>query len=437
MADPDEDVTAAAIPSQTELTADTAGRSISTATVPPPFTPPAGFPDLIATACYDQFSRLPRRARPQASREWALLAGFLLSSPPHTQPVVVALGTGSKCLGASQLSATGEKLADSHAEVVARRAFRRFLMAEVRRAVVGGGESQWLEKEESGRCVRLKEGVRVHFFTSHTPCGDCSIFPRKNETEYDAGDERAMKKQRCEEEHEPKRIALEDGEAVMDSLPSAENLNTSVSDASDIYRTGAKPVVGETADPLQPGAGYHVTGVLRTKPGRGERTLSMSCSDKLARWLRLGLQGALLSCWLPQPLTLSSVVTGPCPYSEAAMRRALLGRPGLIVEPVLAQAGKEFEFSRTLVEGSAAEGVKVVPSPCAVTWSRGCTREFEVSVEGIRQGVTKKARGTPAARVAICRREVMQEFVELAKDVALEQLPACLRDEDSLSVLGC
>ncbi|KAF0313017.1 tRNA-specific adenosine deaminase 1 [Amphibalanus amphitrite] len=302
-------------------------------------------------------------------------------------------------------------------------------MAEVRRVVVDGGKSQWLEKEENGRCVSLKEGVRVHFFTSHTPCGDCSIFPRENETEGGTGDEPVRKKQRREEEDGRDRIALDGGEAAKDSSVSAKTVGTPATDTSDIYRTGAKPVVGETADPLQPGAGYHVTGVLRTKPGRGERTLSMSCSDKLARWLRLGLQGALLSCWLPQPLTLSSVVTGPCPYSEAAMRRALLSRPGLIVEPVLAQAGKEFEFSRTLVEGSAAEAVKVVPSPCAVAWSRGCTREFEVSVEGIRQGVTKKARGTPAARVAICRREVMQEFVELVKDVAPEQLPVCLGEE--------
>ena len=130
---------------------------------------------------------------------------------------------------------------------------------------------------------------------------------------------------------------------------------------------------------------------------------------------------------MPAPVTLSSVVTGPCPYSETAMRRALLSRPELLAEPALVQSELEFEFSRSVVERGAGEGTKVVPSPCSVSWSRGCSRELDVSVEGVRQGVTKRARGTAAARVSACRREVLREFVELVRDVPAEQLPAGLR----------
>lgn len=94
----------------------------------------------------------------------------------------------------------------------------------------------------------------------------------------------------------------------------------------DVYRTGAKCVPGETGDLREPGAAYHQVGLLRVKPGRGDRTCSMSCSDKMARWNVLGCQGALLMHFLEKPIYLSAVVIGKCPYSQEAMRRALTGR---------------------------------------------------------------------------------------------------------------
>ena len=43
---------------------------------------------------------------------------------------------------------------------------------------------------------------------------------------------------------------------------------------------------------------------------QGPPTLSVSCSDKLARWALLGCQGALLSPFLLQPLYLDTLVVG-------------------------------------------------------------------------------------------------------------------------------
>lgn len=94
----------------------------------------------------------------------------------------------------------------------------------------------------------------------------------------------------------------------------------------DVHRTGAKCVPGAAPDPLGAGEGYHATGVLRVKPGRGEPTLSLSCSDKLARWGVLGFQGALLCHYLQEALYFTTVVVGKCPYSQEALHRALVTR---------------------------------------------------------------------------------------------------------------
>ena len=82
--------------------------------------------------------------------------------------------------------------------------------------------------------------------------------------------------------------------------------------------------------------GYMHSGALRTKPARADATTtnSHSCSDKLAIYSVIGIQGALLS-QLVEPIYISSFVFGGIPpalqsviYEECG--RALSGRLGSI-----------------------------------------------------------------------------------------------------------
>lgn len=164
---------------------------------------------------------------------------------------------------------------DSHAEVLARRAFLRYLHNELFKASKQEENSIFIWKPDAGYFV-LNEHLEFHFLSTQIPCGDACIVNEKED-------------ENCESM--PKRQKL-------DADPNVTEEENSV-----VY-TGAK-LIGQ--DSGQEDCMLQTPGALRTKPGRGERTLSMSCSDKLSRWNVLGIQGALLDMLIEKPIYFASL----------------------------------------------------------------------------------------------------------------------------------
>lgn len=215
------------------------------------------FEDQVAKLCYDKYNSFKNSGKPRPN-EWTVLSGIVLQNSKD-QLVVVSLCTGTKCLSGSELLDNslwprGSRLSDSHAEILARRAFQRYLYYQLE-LIKKSKNSEVFKKTQEGK-IELKENLRFHFFSSQSPCGDCSIIPKFTK------------------EDEPlNKIAKLDNEDEF-------------SQVEDIHRTGAKCLSEELQDSRESGSRYHTLGPLRTKPGRGDRTLSLSCSDKIAKFVK-------------------------------------------------------------------------------------------------------------------------------------------------------
>lgn len=364
-------------------------------------------PDKIAQCSLNHYHKvIPSNGGKPQSTEWTVYAAIVASRQQELW--VVSCATGSKCTSirpvvSSFPTQTSQKqgrkrphpdlgngddddhkicscyngmiVKDSHAETLARRGLMAALWDEVESLLQNKSTPRPLlevisPSSEKRPQFQLRRGTSLHMYISDNPCGDATIYRiRKQPT---TSNNESTDQPETSINFTGAKIILSDsnGISVVKQDESISSTLTCTNAPAGSKHASSQTVTVGREDVQQLGA-------LRLKSSRSNipshlRSTSMSCSDKLVRWGVLGLGGALLSMYIPNPIVLSSICVSKDPRAVDAkddlgqldaLRRAIKDRienalvsiaeteKGWDVKPPeVAVVGSVFEYSKSSSE---------------------------------------------------------------------------------------
>ena len=252
--------------------------------------------DAIASKVLSTFNSCPGNGKPKSDSnilaEFTVLAAIVVMKKCSLQNdcdvapdfTVISMGTGTKCAGKSREDINGFIMSDSHAEILARRGFARWLSKCISavqscpllqlddnfplREVSLDDIAQFTTHSKVTAPYLIKDNWLFYLYVSDSPCGDASIYPRSvNDTETSGFTGAKI---------------VRSTSASHSNVPSVINIGTEGNISSAVHDSCDQGYCHWEREGVQD------FGVMRTKSGRSDilvqnRTTSMSCTDKICR----------------------------------------------------------------------------------------------------------------------------------------------------------
>ena len=255
---------------------------------------------------------------------------------------VVSLGIGTKFMQLGNISGSSfEKIKDCHAEILARRAFNRFVIDEIKSA-----SGVWFERVDGS--FKIRDGVRIHFYVSSQPCGNACI--RKwAKSKKEVFNETLADRQIPSDVHE--RML---GHAIKEGQFSLTFKKDSTFSLQPDASTSSEAVLPD--------------GITWFKSGAGS---ILSCSDKIALWNAYGLLKVPVSTVCDR-LDMSSITIGR-KFVREHTRRAICCRLKDAHHPVIMCSALKLDESTFASDEEAA----VFGKTCGMWTSRRGVEQLE------------------------------------------------------------
>lgn len=326
------------------------------------------FADRVASTSVDHYCTIVPSSFRESQRQTCLAT--IVAHCRHSDTLrVLAMGVGTKFLPNALLQDGNVRVRDCHAEVLCKRAFRRYLFEELlsrqsttslnsstddvrsimeeviinksgTNATHDQSSTSKFQNEELIQ-YRLKEGITLHLYCSSAPCGNATLkkFAKMTRETYNL----ALAPHEWDSSpHVPIRgHAVPLGQfSLLVKLDSTLSIEKDTSHGnkltvdSNIKGVEARDAKKKKRKPVDESDLWCPPGTSTVTLGKGS---IHTCSDKICRWNILGLQGSLLSSFIDEPMYLSTITIAR-KFTRCICQRALCCRGVTALDTIM---GKE------------------------------------------------------------------------------------------------